>query len=74
MNAGSISFCVPEGVGLRIKSGDNITASNNFADAGLTKTGDTWQSPNYNSATTRIDLTANANAGGFTLNPRDGCQ
>jgi hypothetical protein len=74
VNAGSIAFCVPEGVGLRIASGENITASNNFSAAGLTQSGGYWQSGNYSSADNRIDLTANANAGGFTLNPKDGCR
>jgi hypothetical protein len=74
VNAGSITFCVPEGVGLRISSGDNITSSNNFGEAGLTKSGSTWQSANYGSAENRIDRSANANAGGFTLNPKGGCR
>ena len=74
VNAGSIAFCVPDGTGLRVTAGDNITGSNNFADQGLTKTGSTWESPNYASATNRINLTTSANAGSITLNPKDGCR
>src|SRR5262249_18451756 len=74
VNAGSISFCIPEGVGIRIDAGSNVAASNNFADAGLTKTGNTWQSANYAAATNHIDLSANANAGSLNLNPREGCK
>jgi len=74
VNAGSISFCVPEGVGLRLTADQNITASNNYADAGLAKNGNAWESANYASAANHIDLTTNANAGGFTLNPKEGCR
>ena len=36
-NAGSIAMCVPADVGIRITMNDNITASNNFAEQGLTR-------------------------------------
>ena len=70
----AIGFCVPDGTAVRITAGQNITGSNNFGDQGLTRTGDTWQSPNYDSASTRISLTASANAGSISLNPREGCR
>jgi hypothetical protein len=72
-NAGSISFCVPDGVAVRITTNENITAANNFAEQGLTKSGNTWQSATYGTATNRIDLSATANAGALTLNPKEGC-
>ena len=74
VNAGSIAFCVPDGTGLRVTAGDNITGSNNFGDQGLTKTGNTWESSNYGSAANRISLTTSANARSITLNPKDGCR
>ena len=73
-NAGSIAFCVPDGVGLRIATNDNITGANNFGDRGLTKSGSVWETPGFTSATTRIDLTTNANAAAINLNPEDGCR
>jgi hypothetical protein len=73
-NAGTIAFCIPEGVGISIDANDNIVSSNNFAEQGLTRSGNTWQSANYGTATNRATLTASANAGTITLNPRDGCR
>jgi hypothetical protein len=74
-NAGSIDFCAPAGVALRLRTSENITASENYGDAGLVEVSkDTWQSPDWDTATKRIDLTTTANLGGFTLNPKDGCQ
>jgi hypothetical protein len=74
VNAGSISFCVPEGVGVRINGPDNLTAANNFAERGLTKVGASWESSNYAAASNRFTITASANAGSLTLNPREGCR
>lgn len=74
VNAGSISFCVPPSVGLQLTTSDNLTGGNNFGDRGLTKSGNTWTTSNWSTATNRIDLNASANAGGFTLNPGEGCK
>lgn len=74
VNAGSIAFCVPDGVGLRISTNDNITGSNNFGQRGLSKSGSTWETANFSAAANRIDLTTNANAASLTLNPEDGCR
>ena len=73
-NAGSLAFCVPDDVGLRIVSNDNITGSNNFEQRGLTKSGSTYTNAAYAAATNRIDLEVNVNAAGVTLNPEDGCR
>ncbi|MBM4407230.1 MAG: DUF4097 domain-containing protein [Chloroflexi bacterium] len=74
VNAGSIAFCVPEGVGLRISTNANITGSNNFDQRGLSRSGSTWETANFSGAASRIDLTSNANAASLTLNPEDGCR
>ena len=73
VNAGSIRFCVPAGTALRVQTGDNPIASYEFDGHGLVRTGNTWQSPDFDSASVRIDLRAEANAGSITLNPEDGC-
>jgi hypothetical protein len=74
-NAGSIEFCTPPTVALRLHTNDNITASDNYGDAGLTEVSDNvWESPDWATATKRIELTTTANAASFTLNPKDGCQ
>jgi len=74
VNAGSIGFCVPEGTAVQVTAGENITGSNNFTEQGLVRTGNTWASPDYASATNRITLTASANAGSISMNPKEGCR
>ena len=39
-NAGSLELCVPDGVDLRIRLEDNALGSNNFAEAGMERFGD----------------------------------
>ena len=73
-NAGSVEMCVPSGVGLRVRTSDSPLGSYNFGDQGLTRSGNTWESPGYASAGARIDLSASANAGSITLNPEGGCR
>jgi hypothetical protein len=73
VNAGSVHFCVPPEAGLRIRTNDNITASFDYARAGLVHDGNTWTSANFGSATQRIELSTTANAGSFSLNPPEGC-
>lgn len=70
-NAGSIALCVPAGVGIRIDTSENITASYDFP--GLDRSGDRYESPDFDSAETRIELSASANAASIGLNPEDGC-
>ncbi len=74
VNAGSIAFCVPPDVALRLRTNDNITASYDYGRRGLVKTGNTWQSSGWDTATKRIDLSTTANAGSFALDPQGGCR
>lgn len=74
VNAGSVHFCVPPETGLRIRTNDNITASFDYARAGLVRDGSTWTSANFAGATQRIELSTTANAGSFSLNPPEGCR
>jgi hypothetical protein len=73
VNAGSIAFCTPDGVGLRVQTNDNITAGNNFSERGLTKSGSVWETAGFANADARIEIDAEANAGSITLNPDGGC-
>jgi hypothetical protein len=73
VNAGSLSFCAPQGAGLRIRTGGSVFAANNFAAQGLIESANTWETPGYNQATVRIELDVNANAGSLNLNPTGGC-
>jgi hypothetical protein len=72
-NAGSIKVCVPDGVALRIQSGNSPLGSYNFAGAGLTHDGDVWVRSRSASGSARIDLSVSANLGSITLNPEGGC-
>jgi cell wall-active antibiotic response 4TMS protein YvqF len=74
VNAGSIEFCAPPTVGLRVHTNDNLTGSFDYAAAGLVRDGSSWTSSNYTTATHRIELSTTANAGSFSLNPRQGCR
>lgn len=74
VNAGSLSFCVPVGAGLRIESGENILAGNNFAERGLTRSGSTWTTPGFDAAAVKIFLSATANVGRIELDPKGGCK
>ena len=72
-NAGSIELCVPDGVGLRFRGGDNALSSNNFGARGLVERDGSWTNAEYPTAGNRIDLSASASLGSITLNPENGC-
>ncbi|HEY5433877.1 MAG TPA: hypothetical protein VIK13_01470 [Candidatus Limnocylindrales bacterium] len=73
VNAGSIDVCVPDGVGLVIHTGQQALGSDNFADRGLVRAGDTWTRPGSSTPTPLIELDTDANLGSITLNPEAGC-
>lgn len=73
-NAASVDLCAPTGAGLRLLVDENITASHNYDDAGLVRSGTTWETPGYANAATRIELRTTGSAVSFTLNPKDGCR
>jgi hypothetical protein len=73
-NAGSLAFCLPSGTALQVSMDDNVAASNNFADQGLSLSGSTWRTEGYATAEVKVDLEIDANAGSVTLNPEDGCR
>jgi hypothetical protein len=72
-NAGSIKLCAPPGVALRLHTDENVLSSYDFGSAGLIQVGDTWETPGYDTAVTRIELRIEANVGSFRLDPEEGC-
>lgn len=72
-NAGSIKLCAPPGVALRLHTDENVLSSYDFGSAGLVQVGDTWETPGYDTAVTRIELQIEANVGSFRLDPEEGC-
>ena len=66
-------ICAPEGLGLRLETGDNPISSNDFERAGLVRTDDGWETPDYASAQVQTQLDVTANAGSVSLNPGEPC-
>ena len=73
-NAASVDLCAPTGVGLRLLVDENVTASDNYDTQGLVQRGSTWETPNFASATTQVELATVGSAVSYTLNPEDGCR
>jgi hypothetical protein len=72
-NAASVTLCADPGTGLRLRNTSAVTGDN-FAAAGLVRSGTTWESPGIFSAAHVIDLTLDGAAANFTLNPSEGCR
>lgn len=72
-NAGSVMLCAPPGAALKLRTAESIVASYDFAGHGLVQDGSTWTTPGFDTATVRIELRTEANAGSFVLDPEDGC-
>jgi hypothetical protein len=72
-NAGSVRMCAAEGVALRLRTDDSVLSAYDFGSAGLVQNGDTWETPGYDTAVTRIELRIQANAGSIRLDPQEGC-
>ena len=73
VNAGSLDLCAPASTGVRITV-TSALASTDFGPSGLVRSGDTWTSPGYATATNRADLRLDANLASVSLNPAGGCQ
>lgn len=71
-NAGELRVCVPPGVALRIVSSGMSLGSTNFADRGLTRSGDVWTRGAAGSGPL-IDLSVSASVGSVVLDPEGGC-
>lgn len=72
VNAGSVAVCVPDGVGLRLREGASNLST--VSHAGLVRTGDAWQSPDYATTTHHADVSIATNVGSVDINPEGGCK
>jgi hypothetical protein len=70
VNAGKLSVCVPESVGLRVVNSETL-ASTSF-EGGFTRRGDTWESDGWATAGVRSELRLSVNVGAATVR-RGGC-
>jgi hypothetical protein len=73
LNASSLDVCTAPGTAVRIEFEETL-GSNNFSAAGLVQNGRTWQSADYATAATRVDLDVTANVSSMNLNPSGGCE
>lgn len=71
VNAGALRLCAPDDLGLRIRQ-EGAFAGTTYD--GLVRSGDTWESPDYATATHHADVTISANVAGVEINPIGGCK
>lgn len=72
LNASSLNLCAAPEVGLRIQSRGAL-GSHNFEEAGLSRSGEAWQTPGYDTATVRTALNLSSNVSSITLDQSGGC-
>lgn len=66
MSAGSVSINVPAGAGLRVT--ESLSASSSNANGlGLTKSGNTWTSPNFDQAAQKIEIDFHGSAASLSI-------
>ncbi|HEX5452002.1 MAG TPA: hypothetical protein VFW86_06385, partial [Candidatus Limnocylindrales bacterium] len=70
-NFGSTRVCIPAGAAVRITP-SGAFSSNDLQNSGLERAGDAWQTDDYASAATRLDLAIQSNFGSLHLQ-RGGC-
>jgi hypothetical protein len=70
INAGGAEICVPETVGIRVRSSGTFGSTQL---PGLIQRDGAWESPDYASAAYHADLTVSVNLGNLEINPEGGC-
>lgn len=70
VNAGDAEVCVPDSVGLRVRSSGTFSSTDLN---GLVQRDGAWESPDYASAAHHADLTVSVNLGNLDINPVGGC-
>lgn len=72
-NLGSLEVCVPAGLGVRVTASDSLSSSD-FGGAGLVRVGGIWQTPGYDDATHKANLTVETSLGSLKLRSAGGCK
>ena len=72
VNASSLTVCAPPELGLRVETKETL-GSHNLAAAGLTEVGGAWQTPGYDSAAARSDMSLTSNVSSVTFDRSGGC-
>jgi hypothetical protein len=73
LNASSLRLCAASDTELAITDHETLS-SQNFASAGMVRSGDTWVTPDYNSTGAHVVLSISANVSSITLDRSGGCQ
>ncbi len=71
-NLGSLAVCVPADLGVSVTSSDSLSSSD-FAEAGLIRNGNAWQTTNYLVAAHRATLTVDTSLGSVEFKHAGGC-
>lgn len=72
VNAGSVRLCAPDDVAVRLET-EVVLGGIDVGDSGLVPVTGGWQSPDYDTASTRIELRLTANLGSVRIDPSEGC-
>lgn len=72
-NVGSMNLCYPNQLGVRLRVSESL-GSGNYSAAGMVRAGDAWQTPGYDTATSKADFSVSTSVGSLTLNPAGGCK
>ena len=72
-NLGSLDICVPAGLGVQVSASDSLSSSD-FTGAGLVKVGSLWQTPGYDNAGHKANLTVETSLGSLKLRSAGGCK
>jgi Domain of unknown function (DUF5668) len=70
---GSLEVCVPAELGLRITNSDSLSSSD-YGGMNMVRSGNSWQTPNYDTAAHKSNLTANTSLGSLKLHNAGGCK
>jgi hypothetical protein len=72
-NLGSLEVCVPAGLGVQVSASDSLSSSD-FHEAGLSLSNGVWQTPGYDAATYKANLTVETSLGSLKLRSAGGCK
>jgi hypothetical protein len=70
-SAGALVVCAPDQLGLRVYSTTTLGSS---SFSGLVRRGDAWETPGYDTAPYKADLSIQASVGSVAINPQGGCK
>ncbi|MGI6632657.1 MAG: LiaI-LiaF-like domain-containing protein [Bacillota bacterium] len=69
--AASVAIEVPQSAGLRVSISSPFTITHDLEEEGLVRSGNTWATPEYESASTKVDVTVSCGAGSVKVDRTD---